>query len=127
MSLTDGSSKMSKSDPADGSRINLTDSAEVISKKARIRGSALSTAAYRRGSGKRDCVFSPDRSFSVVVRAALFRASVESKGSRHELDDRLEIGSRGTEGVSPCARGFCICVLGQRSFLGRRLYLAALK
>lgn len=33
MSLRDGSSKMSKSDPSDNSRINLTDSAEAIEKK----------------------------------------------------------------------------------------------
>ncbi len=33
MSLRDGTSKMSKSDPSDNSRINLTDSAEVIVKK----------------------------------------------------------------------------------------------
>ncbi|KAG5191650.1 tryptophanyl-tRNA synthetase [Tribonema minus] len=33
MSLQDGTSKMSKSDPNDGSRINLTDSADVIARK----------------------------------------------------------------------------------------------
>lgn len=33
MSLKDGSSKMSKSDPSDNSRINLTDNADVIAKK----------------------------------------------------------------------------------------------
>jgi len=33
MSLLDGTSKMSKSDPADGSRINLLDTPEVIAKK----------------------------------------------------------------------------------------------
>ena len=33
MSLLDGTSKMSKSDPADGSRINLLDTAEEIAKK----------------------------------------------------------------------------------------------
>jgi len=35
MSLRDGSKKMSKSDPADASRINLTDTADQISKKIR--------------------------------------------------------------------------------------------
>lgn len=35
MSLRDGTSKMSKSDPSDNSRINLTDSADMISKKIR--------------------------------------------------------------------------------------------
>lgn len=35
MSLRDGTKKMSKSDPSDGSRINLTDSSDVISKKIR--------------------------------------------------------------------------------------------
>lgn len=35
MSLTDGTSKMSKSDPVEGSRINLTDSPDVIRKKVR--------------------------------------------------------------------------------------------
>lgn len=35
MSLRDGSSKMSKSDPSDQSRINLTDDADTISKKIR--------------------------------------------------------------------------------------------
>ncbi len=35
MSLRDGSKKMSKSDPSDNSRINLTDSAEAIAKKIR--------------------------------------------------------------------------------------------
>jgi tryptophanyl-tRNA synthetase len=35
MSLRDGSKKMSKSDPSDQSRINLTDSADTISKKIR--------------------------------------------------------------------------------------------
>ena len=35
MSLRDGSKKMSKSDPSDLSRINLTDDAETISKKIR--------------------------------------------------------------------------------------------
>ncbi len=35
MSLRDGSNKMSKSDPSDNSRINLTDSADVIAKKIR--------------------------------------------------------------------------------------------
>lgn len=33
MSLTDGTSKMSKSDPVEGSRINLTDPPDVIAKK----------------------------------------------------------------------------------------------
>lgn len=33
MSLTDGTFKMSKSDPVEGSRINLTDSPEVITRK----------------------------------------------------------------------------------------------
>jgi tryptophanyl-tRNA synthetase len=35
MSLKDASKKMSKSDPADGSRINMSDAAEVIGKKIR--------------------------------------------------------------------------------------------
>lgn len=35
MSLTDGASKMSKSDPVEGSRINLTDPPDVIARKAR--------------------------------------------------------------------------------------------
>lgn len=35
MSLTDGASKMSKSDPVEGSRVNLTDPPDVIEKKAR--------------------------------------------------------------------------------------------
>jgi tryptophanyl-tRNA synthetase len=35
MSLRDGTSKMSKSDPSDQSRINLTDSADTIAKKIR--------------------------------------------------------------------------------------------
>ena len=35
MSLRDGTKKMSKSDPSDGARINLTDSADVIAKKIR--------------------------------------------------------------------------------------------
>ena len=35
MSLRDGSNKMSKSDPSDNSRINLTDDADTISKKIR--------------------------------------------------------------------------------------------
>ena len=35
MSLRDGTKKMSKSDPSDASRLNLTDSADVISKKIR--------------------------------------------------------------------------------------------
>ncbi|HEX3700329.1 MAG TPA: tryptophan--tRNA ligase, partial [Phenylobacterium sp.] len=35
MSLRDGSAKMSKSDPSDYSRINLTDDAEAISQKVR--------------------------------------------------------------------------------------------
>lgn len=35
MSLRDGSKKMSKSDPSDASRINMTDDADVISKKIR--------------------------------------------------------------------------------------------
>jgi tryptophanyl-tRNA synthetase len=35
MSLRDGAKKMSKSDPSDASRINLTDSAEVIAQKIR--------------------------------------------------------------------------------------------
>jgi len=33
MSLRDGTAKMSKSDPSDNSRINLTDSPEVMEKK----------------------------------------------------------------------------------------------
>lgn len=36
MSLTDGTSKMSKSDPVEGSRINLTDSPDIITKKASV-------------------------------------------------------------------------------------------
>src|ERR1019366_3093122 len=35
MSLRDGQAKMSKSDPSDNSRINLTDDAETISQKVR--------------------------------------------------------------------------------------------
>ncbi|NBX65377.1 MAG: tryptophan--tRNA ligase [Proteobacteria bacterium] len=35
MSLTDGTAKMSKSDPSDNSRINLTDDADTIAKKIR--------------------------------------------------------------------------------------------
>ena len=33
MSLTDGSAKMSKSNPAEGSRINVLDSPDVIAQK----------------------------------------------------------------------------------------------
>jgi len=36
MSLADGTSKMSKSDPVEGSRINLTDSPDIITKKASV-------------------------------------------------------------------------------------------
>jgi tryptophanyl-tRNA synthetase len=41
MSLRDGRSKMSKSDPLDASRINLTDDADTIAKKVQQRSSAL--------------------------------------------------------------------------------------
>ena len=36
MSLRDGSKKMSKSDPSDASRINLTDDADAIAQKIRL-------------------------------------------------------------------------------------------
>ena len=47
MSLRDGSKKMSKSDPSDLSRINLTDDAETISKKIRKAKTDPDGAAVR--------------------------------------------------------------------------------
>jgi tryptophanyl-tRNA synthetase len=44
MSLTDGARKMSKSDPDDMSRINLTDSADVIRAKIRAAKTSMSLA-----------------------------------------------------------------------------------
>ncbi len=49
MSLRDGSKKMSKSDPSDLSRINLTDDAETISKKIRKAKTDPDGAAVRGG------------------------------------------------------------------------------
>lgn len=45
MSLTDGTSKMSKSDPVEASRINLTDPPDVITKKVRTLVQVLFAAA----------------------------------------------------------------------------------
>ena len=39
MSLRDGTAKMSKSDPSENSRINLTDDRDLIAKKIRKFGS----------------------------------------------------------------------------------------
>lgn len=41
MSLTDGTAKMSKSDPVEGSRINLTDPPDVINKKVMMSSRAV--------------------------------------------------------------------------------------
>lgn len=47
MSLRDGTSKMSKSDPADGSRVNLIDSADVIMKKLKkAKTDSISEISY---------------------------------------------------------------------------------
>jgi len=53
MSLTDGTAKMSKSNPAEGSRINLLDSPDEIAKKikrcktARLGGYCLPSHTMR--------------------------------------------------------------------------------
>ena len=53
MSLRDGTKKMSKSDPSDYSRINLTDDADAIAQKIRKAKTDPGTAAER-GSGPQD-------------------------------------------------------------------------
>jgi tryptophanyl-tRNA synthetase len=49
MSLRDGTKKMSKSDPSDYSRINLTDDADTIARNP--QGEDRSAAAAERGEG----------------------------------------------------------------------------
>ena len=51
MSLRDGSKKMSKSDPSDLSRINLTDDADTISKKIRKAKTDPGSACRARSTG----------------------------------------------------------------------------
>jgi tryptophanyl-tRNA synthetase len=51
MSLRDGAAKMSKSDPSDQSRINLTDDADTIAGK--IRKSKTDRSARRWTTGPR--------------------------------------------------------------------------
>lgn len=67
MSLTDGTSKMSKSDPVEGSRINLTDSPDVIAKKA---STAVCAAISTRLSS---CVRLPCRSAGTDLELGVLR------------------------------------------------------
>ena len=67
MSLRDGTKKMSKSDPSDMSRINMTDDADTIAKKIQ-QGKDRSRAAAERRKGLRR----PSRSRKLVgIYAAL--------------------------------------------------------
>ena len=109
MSLRDGAAKMSKSDPSDMSRINLTDSDDQIAQKIRKAKTdpeplpGRSGAARRPAGGARTSSAStrrsPTRASSRCSRASPARASARS--SR-----RLRMRS------SPC---FTRCVPGSRS------------
>jgi tryptophanyl-tRNA synthetase len=74
MSLRDGTKKMSKSDPSDLSRINLTDSAEDIARKIR----KAKTDADGMPSEKEGLKGRPEAENLVGIHAALSEKSVEA-------------------------------------------------
>jgi tryptophanyl-tRNA synthetase len=74
MSLRDGSAKMSKSDPSDAARINLTDDADTIAQKIRrARTDADALPSEAAGLGGR-----PEAANLVGLMAALTSTSVEA-------------------------------------------------
>ncbi len=72
MSLRDGSKKMSKSDPSDASRINLTDSADTIAQKIRR---AKTSSAEGMPSDEASLKAEPEADNLVGIYAALARKS----------------------------------------------------
>ncbi|MDQ2067362.1 tryptophan--tRNA ligase [Xinfangfangia sp. CPCC 101601] len=73
MSLTDGTKKMSKSDPSDNSRINLTDDADAIAKKIR-RAKTDSEPLPESAEGLKD---RPDARNLINIYAGLSGLSVD--------------------------------------------------
>ncbi len=74
MSLKDGNKKMSKSDPSDNSRINLTDSKELIAKKFK----KATSDAQLLPSSKKELEGRPEASNLISIYALLQDKTVES-------------------------------------------------
>ena len=103
MSLRDGSKKMSKSDPSDLSRINLTDDAETISKK--IRKAKTDPAGLPSEiEGLKD---RPEAENLVVIYAALAETSKEKVlaefGGRQFSDFKPALADLAVEKLAPIA------------------------
>jgi tryptophanyl-tRNA synthetase len=82
MSLKDASKKMSKSDTAEGSRINLTDSNEqIVSKIAKAVTDAEPTIYY-------DSVTRPEISNLLTIYAALKNCSLDSEALKQSLEGK---------------------------------------
>jgi tryptophanyl-tRNA synthetase len=79
MSLRDGSKKMSKSDPSDYSRINLTDDADAIAQKVR----KAKTDAEPLPSEAKGLEGRPEAENLVAIYAALTEASVDDVLRQH--------------------------------------------
>jgi len=103
MSLRDGSKKMSKSDPSDLSRINLTDDADTISKKIRkARTDPQPLPADVDGLAER-----PEADNLVTIYAALAETSKEAVmadfGGRQFSDFKPALADLAVEKLAPIA------------------------
>ena len=79
MSLRDGTKKMSKSDPSDASRINLTDSADQISKKIRKAKTDIGSVP----ASSEDLEGRPDIANLIAIYAALSERSEQDIMNEH--------------------------------------------
>jgi len=99
MSLRDGTAKMSKSDPSDGSRINLTDDADAIAQKfKRAKSDADALPSEPAGLDGR-----PEARNLVGIYAALAETSVEAV--------LAEFGGRGFGAFKPALADLTVAAL----------------
>ena len=100
MSLKDGSRKMSKSDPADNSRINLTDDADTIARKIKkAKSDADALPSEPDGLGER-----PEADNLVGIFAAL--------SGRSKADVLGEFGGQGFGAFKPALAELAVEVVG---------------
>ncbi|MES2754022.1 MAG: tryptophan--tRNA ligase [Pseudomonadota bacterium] len=100
MSLRDGSAKMSKSDPSDASRINLTDSDDAIAQKFR---KARSDAEVLPGTVE-DLAQRPEAANLVTIYAAL--------AERPRTDILIEFAGQGFGQFKPALADLAVATLG---------------
>lgn len=90
-SLTDGSKKMSKSDPSDDSRINLTDGADAIARKVRSARTDSTPGFTYDPEGR------PDKSNLLVLAACVGGERVEDVAARYTSASSVDFKRELTE------------------------------